>query len=53
MRLYEGMGASVALLGFTAPDVAAGGAQPKVEAAAALLAASGLGLRKGLRNVFA
>jgi len=53
MGLREGMRAGIAALGLAAADMAAGGTEPEVEPAAALLAASGLRLRKRLRNVFA
>jgi hypothetical protein len=47
----EGMRASVAALGFAAPDMAAGGTKPEVEPAAAFLASLGLRLRKGFWHV--
>jgi hypothetical protein len=51
MALSERVGTRMALLRFAAANMTTGGAEPEVEAAAALLAPSSLGLRRGLRNV--
>jgi hypothetical protein len=53
MALREGMRAGVAALGLAAADVAAGGAESEVEAAAAFLATLGLRLRERPGNVVA
>lgn len=53
VTLAQGVGTGVALLRLAAADVATRGAEPKVERAAALLAAVRLRLREGFRDVIA